>query len=375
MPNRKYDYAFYDEFKEFLEELGFVHNGSAADYCSNLGRIDSELFAHNGVNTLQNLASIIGQYPSDTVIAALEDLMWLIEQEKENMRTGSASLLAPHSTMSLPILNNCASALVAYIFFIQNCLSTPTWLTNFVSANAYKPKVTIVNVRVAVNVTVTALTYTQKQLREIFRFRLLTQDRVGANYLVYLPIRHIYCAFRRASMLPVFDQWLDDLIDHIRMAVSPQDYGEFKDVADLSVSSGAISITGVSGRSYTLYGENYTTNLFQPIIVQRLSKVVVMHNPYLGQILNSANAQTSYPNLSRLTNGFPYSPRAVDVWNHIINIAGTSYVSFLNGLLTDMQQLHRQVTLWLMDFSENQKKKNALPTPIPTPCPSNLCRL
>jgi hypothetical protein len=207
------------------------------------------------------------------------------------------------------------------------------------------------------NQATNAYHYEKEELKKIFTFRLITQDRFYE--FLYFPISVLKKLFYHHDRKAFFDNWIDKQIDHIAVYTDQSDKLLFRDVNTLDINNdGSVWINGKFKLHTSVAGkdvkEEISTNTLQNIVIdhvvpfekilfewkEQLPALQVVHN-----ILENINK-------GRISNNEDLK----NAGNYLV-----SNVEFdqqeLDKLEKDLNLILSKIQLQLMDKYENLYKK------------------
>ena len=392
--NKEYHFPLVEEFEDkYLNKIVFRNDRSKPNILSRLNSIfisgykprgsSQRIFFNQGLEEcIKSIPSIVESKKAYHGIAlqTLAAIFIKIRQEIDKKGRKSA-------------LNDLQSALIHYYIFIEKKLN---------KAKCNKSKLTEVNAKSLQDnlnyfwgQSTNVACFTQKEVRDNFRLRLHSQNRLY-NPMLLFPITLIE---KLLSSSYLAEKWTYNVIDNIKILINEKEGTiEFKEIS-FFLFSDKIYVFDRKGKKYIMYTRTYNVtpgelremhvrSFEQPLKTFAIDHSKPMMSLIQEQVDKFEKDKKNVPQLKLLSDDFirfikEYGNRclkesdddtrqrnnSLDILNSkTINALANGYIKFLKdnqismsddqkkGIIDDLKTLHGDGGLELMDLLENGKK-------------------
>lgn len=213
--------------------------------------------------------------------------------------------------------------------------------------------------------------YSHRQMFRIFKSRLKTQDRFFEN-IIY-PIRLLSKVFNDFGKDAEYNDLLESIIEQIKFKVSTEsiivDFNNIKSLRiDFTDEESSCSVNSGKDKKlvYTEYFENGQCTGVRPITPTSFRDISLDHDTPMHSLLED-NLQ-KYPALKELSDDIGCFYHSVDNYNDLRqyrnDICRNYYEQHIftqeevENLFIDFKNLHKEISLTIMDRKENSKKND-----------------
>jgi len=276
------------EFENYLYHSGLYTNGTSKCYAQNyvkpaIEKLLASWFAnHDIVNpfSMYNEKGSQNDIEERSLIVAISDC--LISQEIKNLQLG----------LSAKTIGNWRSGLRLFFTFLET--------QNYCFGGKIKSGVLNKNIQKSC----TSVVYSDIDLFNTFKARLITQDRAYQN-MIY-PARLINLIFNNSNLKDKYQDLLKEAINNTKFLIdkSKKSNKKLSDISRLVIDynlKNGNSIIETKDDSWFVITENTKTNIFEKIQAKGLEDLSLDHDIPLQNILDNANAQKDYSYLKQLS--------------------------------------------------------------------------
>ena len=399
MKKKEYTYQFANEFAEYLKNITTINDKNRVNILSRINSLlvegyqprrnpnyTNKISFVNGLqNCVDNIKKIVLKSKKEyhgIVLQTLAALLIIVQNEIENKS-------------ELGALRDIRSALMHYYSFIEEKLqkSTGGKKGGLTAEEAVSLKEDLANFY---GIPTKWVCYTQKEVRENFKSRLHSQDRLYNHNLLF-PITLIVKLFSRQQ---VAEKWTDEAIDNIDILISKSKKTiKFKEVSFFLISintreiyvfqKGKINLFQVYTRTFKIIEETPTPITIRDDL-QPLKSIAIDHVTSMQKLIQLHAQNNDVTTLKQMSDDFvnfvisegiyclkkswrdshPYANGLDILTSKTINDLANGFINYMKKhgiqyddtqLLYDVKRLHTDRNnndggLELMDAFENSKK-------------------
>lgn len=358
-----------DEFQAWLPENGV---SSVKQYISYLRRLGGFfIIKANGVSAIEYACRLMTENKQAIAFELLERL-------EDKLSAFLSSLSVPSGWKH--DINNWRSGLRKYIYFLRDEAEDIPDEEEFEEATTAIPTVEVADADLEDSENGEKITYSIEELRNNFKFRLSTQNRISNDKDIFYPIsiiRKLFCYSQRNGKktgapnndYDWYKSWTDDYVGEIKVLQNDTSY-KLSDVNALILypvtKNVYVKITDVKGDLW-VYTET-ADGKKEPMKTNCLSKIHIDHSPLMSQVLT--DNISLLPAIDSLSKEIKSVAKAKRIDLKPANFGKISKLLFANGqyvnsqllplipaLKDELNLLRKKCTLTLMQASHNLRKK------------------